>query len=77
MQEVQKHAYLIMAHDDFYILEKLLELIDDKRNDIFLHVDKKSKSFDREKIIKIIKNSNIYFIDRMEINWGGFSQVKC
>ena len=37
-----KHAYLIMAHNEPYILEKLLKLIDYSDNDIFLHIDKKS-----------------------------------
>ena len=37
---MKKHAYLIMAHNNPYILKKLLNLIDDKRNDIYLHIDK-------------------------------------
>ena len=36
---MKKHAYLIMAHNNPYILKKLLNLIDDKRNDIYLHID--------------------------------------
>lgn len=32
---MNKHAYLIIAHNDFYILEKLLMLLDDERNDIY------------------------------------------
>ena len=36
----KKHAYLIMAHNNFYILEKLLHLLDDPRNDIYVHIDK-------------------------------------
>ena len=31
-----KHAYLIMAHNDFDILEKQLRLLDDIRNDIYI-----------------------------------------
>ena len=30
----QKHAYLIMAHNNWGILKKLLELLDDSRNDL-------------------------------------------
>ena len=36
-----KHAYLIISHKDFDILECIVKLIDDKRNDIFIHIDKK------------------------------------
>lgn len=39
---MKKHAYLIIAHDNWKILEKLLILLDDKRNDIYLHIDRKS-----------------------------------
>ena len=45
---MNKHAYLIVAHNNFYILEKLIRLIDDTRNDIYLHIDKKTKNFDFE-----------------------------
>lgn len=38
---MKKHAYLIMAHNNWKILEKLLILLDDKRNDIYLHIDLK------------------------------------
>lgn len=48
---MQKHAYLIMSHNDFYILEKLLRLLDDRRNDIYVHIDKKVKT----SILNILK----------------------
>lgn len=41
MEVNNKHAYLIMAHQNFEQLAILLELLDDIRNDIFIHVDKK------------------------------------
>ena len=43
---MKKHAYLIMAHNNWKILEKLLILLDDKRNDIYLHIDLKSDFID-------------------------------
>ncbi len=36
-----KHAYLIMAHNQWECLFELLKALDDPRNDIFLHIDKK------------------------------------
>lgn len=36
-----KHAYLIVAHTDFKILERLLDLLDYPGNDIYVHIDKK------------------------------------
>ncbi|MCD8236971.1 MAG: beta-1,6-N-acetylglucosaminyltransferase [Prevotellaceae bacterium] len=36
-----KHAYLIIAHNEFEILNLLLRAIDDERNDIYIHFDRK------------------------------------
>ena len=71
-----KHAYLIIAHNNFYILEKLINLIDDERNDIYIHIDKKVKNFDFNYYKSIVKYSNLIFVDRIKVNWGGFSQIK-
>ena len=74
----RKHAYLIMAHNDFYVLEKLLMLIDDTRNDIYIHIDSKCTNIDEYKIKNIIVKSNVYFLNpRMNIKWGGVTQVEC
>ena len=37
-----KHAFCIMVHEKWSQLQKLIDCIDDERNDIFLHVDAKS-----------------------------------
>ena len=39
---LRRHAYLILAHKNFGQLRKLLALLDDPRNDIFVHVDRKA-----------------------------------
>lgn len=73
-----KHAYLIIAHSDPQILTVLLNCIDDKRNDIYLHIDKKSK-----KLFSIFKNiklryANILVLNnRIDVRWGSNSQVDC
>ena len=46
----KKHAYLIMAHNDFQILIEILKELDHERNDIFLHIDKKTLEFPEQKI---------------------------
>jgi len=37
-----KHAYCIMAHGNWTTLQKLVDCLDDERNDVYIHVDKKS-----------------------------------
>lgn len=73
----KKHAYLIMAHNNFYCLEKLLLLLDDSRNDIYLHIDKKVKDFDFVYFQRLCVNANvIYPKRRINVTWGTQSQVK-
>ena len=66
-----------MAHSDFDSLCYLLKELDDPRNDIFLHIDKKSGIIDFEKIKGAVKKSGLYFVPRMKVFWGTISQVKC
>lgn len=75
--ESKKHAYLIMAHTDFYLLQQLLEVLDDKRNDIYVHIDKKVIEFDSNALTSIIRNANIFFVERINVSWGGDTQIKC
>ena len=36
-----KHAYLILAHNEFWLLQTLIGCLDDPRNDIYVHIDQK------------------------------------
>ena len=71
---LEKHAYLIMAHHRPDLLCELLEALDDPRNDIFLHIDSKS---DMKAEDFSTKYSKLVVIPRMNVNWGGPSQVAC
>lgn len=70
-----KHAYLIMAHNNLPVLLTLLRMLDHERNDIFLHVDKKS-SLLRE--LSFIPKSCGFFVlnNRIDVRWGDVSQVQ-
>lgn len=71
-----KHAYLIIAHANPIVLEKLILLLDDGRNDIYIHVDKKSNAIDCSYFSKLAKHSDVYFTERINTNWGDISLVK-
>ena len=51
---VHKHAYLILAHNQFEQLAFLVSLLDHQNNDIFIHVDKKSNFNDSQKNLVLI-----------------------
>ncbi len=72
---MQKHAYLIIAHKADLTFHTLLKMLDDKRNDIFIHMDKKTSKYDINEITALIKQSNVYHVDRLNVTWGGYSQI--
>ncbi len=74
---MQKHAFLIMAHHQLPLLKKLIHQLDDERNDIYIHVDKKTADFDFEELRASAEKSQIYFTDRTSVTWGGYSQIRC
>ena len=73
---INKHAYLITAHNNFYVLKKLLSLLDDERNDIYIHIDKKIKNFDFASFSNICKYSTVKFVPRINVYWGDYSHIE-
>lgn len=72
-----RHAYLILAHKNFSQLKTLIKLLDDKRNDIYVHVDLKAKEFREEDFYSSCEYSKLKFIpQRHKINWGGVSIMR-
>lgn len=71
-----RHAILITTHDNVEISEKLLELYDDKNIDFYFLIDKKAKTYDEERLKKVCKESKVYFVPKINIYWGSFSQIQ-
>lgn len=68
-----KHAYLIIAHHEFEVLRYLVSALDDERNDIFIHFDKKVSKLPELATSK----SSLYIMDkRNDVRWGHYSQIK-
>lgn len=70
-----KHAYLVIAHKNDLTFQTLLQMIDDERNDIFIHMDEKNTEYDIELVRKNIKYSQVFHSSRTNVNWGGYSQI--
>ena len=73
---MKKHAYLILAHKDDYVFYSLLKMLDDERNDIFVHMDIKNNGFNTYRVENIVQKSRIFFTKRTNVTWGGYSQIK-
>ena len=73
----RRHAYLILAHKNFGQLRKLAGLLDDPRNDIYVHVDRKSASSPEEWLRGACKYSRLSLISpRISVSWGGVSIMR-
>jgi hypothetical protein len=71
-----KHAFLIMAHGSLPLLRVLLSMLDDERNDIFLHIDRKSDMLDGAEPLVLSKARLFLLEQRVDVRWGNLSQIK-
>lgn len=68
---------MIIAHNQFELLEKLILSLDDERNDIYVHIDAKVRNFDFQKFHSLTEKSSVVFTDsRYDIKWGSFAMVE-
>lgn len=74
---MKKHAYLIMAHTQPELLKVLLKMLDDERNEIYLHIDSKAKDYPLEDVKSVLKKSKCTFTERTDVKWGSYSQIHC
>lgn len=71
-----RHAFLIIAHNNWWQLKQLIQLLDAETHDIYVHIDKKSTSFSEENFSNLTTKSKVYVFQEYEVFWGGFSQVQ-
>ena len=68
-----RHAYLIIAHNEFDVLRLLVSKLDDFCNDIFVHIDKKVEEVPSLNTVR----SKLYVLDRrIDVRWGHVSQIE-
>lgn len=74
---MKKHAYLVLAHNNPWQLGILLELLDDKRNDVFVLIDGKS-SLQEKDLTYQMQNARVFVYKNpnRKIYWGALSLIK-
>lgn len=72
---MDRHAFLIIAHNEPELLKILISLLDHPRCDIYIHIDRKA---DINMFSDInTKNPNIRFVeDRIDVKWGHYSLIQ-
>lgn len=70
---MNKHAYLILAHHEFGLLQTLITCLDDDRNDIFVHIDRKVSRWPELHA----DHASLQLLDRrVDVRWGDYSMVE-
>lgn len=72
MESAMKHAWLIIAHNEFEVLRLLLESLDDERNDIYVHLDRKVKKLPELSTAQ----SRLTVLHDVDVRWGTVSQLR-
>lgn len=70
---MNKAAWLIIAHNEFPVLQHLVSMLDDERSDFYLHFDAKVKDLPT---IEIEKGRLFVLKDRVDVRWGTISQLQ-
>jgi hypothetical protein len=65
-----KIAYLILAHNNYGHLKRLLNALNDSNVVFFIHINKRSKMPNT-----LNEFDNVVFIERINVWWAGWSQV--
>ena len=68
-----KHAWLIIAHNEFAVLQRLISLLDHERSDFFVHIDAKVRDLPT---LKVEKGRLFILEKRMDVRWGSVSQIE-
>ncbi|MEX1549585.1 beta-1,6-N-acetylglucosaminyltransferase, partial [Enterococcus sp. C54] len=63
--------------DNFDMLSLLLKELDDIRNDIVIHIDKKSSNVNIADLKTHCQYSEVSFIESISVTWGAYSQIEC
>jgi len=66
-----KVCYLVLAHNNFRHLDRMMDALNDADSIFYIHIDKKTKvaytpPFDNAKVIP----------EHIDINWGGYSMIE-
>lgn len=68
-----RHAWLIIAHNEFSVLQRLISLLDHERSDFFVHIDAKIK----ELPALTVEKGRLFMLDkRVDVRWGSVSQIE-
>lgn len=70
-----KHAFLVIAHNNWWQLKQLLQMLDAENHDFYLHVDRKSHDFPQDEFEQLPLKQGCIFIESMR--FSGAALCRC
>ena len=67
-----RHAWLIIAHNEFTVLQRLVAALDHPRSDIYVHIDRKVEQMPS---LQVVQGRLFMLEQRMDVRWGSVSQI--
>lgn len=67
-----RHAFLIIAHNEFGLLQTLVSALDVSWADIYVHIDKKCKTLPELHA----EHSRLDVFSEVDVRWGDYSQIE-
>lgn len=68
-----RHAYLVLAHNEPEVLKLLLSRLDDPRNDVYIHFDKKWVS----PPVVTLQQAGLFILEsRVDVRWADVSMLE-
>ena len=67
-----RNAWLIIAHNEFDVLRRLVAALDDERSDFYVHIDRKVQEMP---VLSVEKGRLFWLPQRMDVRWGSVSQI--
>lgn len=72
-----RHAYLIIAHNEPKVLETLLKLLDIEWNDVYLHIDKRNPALNEQMSHYKMNKARFFLLpEPIAVYWGHTSQIR-
>lgn len=71
-----RHAYIILAHNNWQQLYKLISLLDSNNADFYIHIDKRAKDFDETYFKGVCRHSTVRFYYEYENFWGSYRLIE-
>lgn len=68
-----RHAWLIIAHNEFEVLQRLVSALDSPICDLYIHYDKKVQKLPN---LHVEKGQLFILPERVDVRWGTVSQIK-